>query len=292
MNLSDKKTTHEFAAFAYEHLTLDVPQKNQENLTRRLGVSAGTRRQIKGSSIGEAPPLFDAPGEQPCRQLNACNNGEGVSRARTSSCPRPSTHVATRTEPPEPDGGCRDICLFPPFRDARGALSVILTSPLPLPPQFSIDELRRQMDKKHNIRNMSVIAHVDHVSAPTERRARVSGVDCAGVSIALSEPPSTGFGLAGGENDARGVRVEDACRRPGRLGRVAGGAGDEADASRPSSRPPPPPPRAPPDANCPLVGHPSVRRCRARRSRFGKCAVRRVFSFHDRRRKKKQRTRR
>lgn len=33
------------------------------------------------------------------------------------------------------------------------------------PLQFSIDELRRQMDKKHNIRNMSVIAHVDHVSA-------------------------------------------------------------------------------------------------------------------------------
>ena len=31
--------------------------------------------------------------------------------------------------------------------------------------QFSIDELRKQMDFKHNIRNMSVIAHVDHVSA-------------------------------------------------------------------------------------------------------------------------------
>lgn len=28
--------------------------------------------------------------------------------------------------------------------------------------KFSIDELRRQMDLKHNIRNMSVIAHVDH----------------------------------------------------------------------------------------------------------------------------------
>jgi len=29
-------------------------------------------------------------------------------------------------------------------------------------PKFSIDELRKQMDFKHNIRNMSVIAHVDH----------------------------------------------------------------------------------------------------------------------------------
>ena len=111
------------------------------------------------------------------------------------------------------------------------------------------------MDKKHNIRNMSVIAHVDHVSAPTERRARVSGVDCAGVSIALSEPPSTGFGLAGGRKRRarRGVRVEDACRRPGRLGRVAGGAGDEADASRPSSRPPRPRRAHTPRLELPLV---------------------------------------
>jgi len=29
--------------------------------------------------------------------------------------------------------------------------------------KFSIDELRRQMDHNKNIRNMSVIAHVDHV---------------------------------------------------------------------------------------------------------------------------------
>ena len=28
--------------------------------------------------------------------------------------------------------------------------------------KFSADELRNIMDKKHNIRNMSVIAHVDH----------------------------------------------------------------------------------------------------------------------------------
>ena len=182
--------------------------------------------------------------------------------------------------------------LFPPFRDARGALTLKRhpdLSPFVLPPQFSIDELRRQMDKKHNIRNMSVIAHVDHVSAPAERLARVSGVDCAGVSIALSEPPSTGFGLAGGRKRRarRGVRVEDACRRPGRLGRVAGAAGDEADASRPSSRPPPPPPRAhPPTRIAPRP--PSVRRCRARRSRFGKCGSTRFFS-HDRRRKKNKR---
>lgn len=27
---------------------------------------------------------------------------------------------------------------------------------------FTIDEIRSIMDKKHNIRNMSVIAHVDH----------------------------------------------------------------------------------------------------------------------------------
>jgi elongation factor 2 len=30
--------------------------------------------------------------------------------------------------------------------------------------KFTSDELRRIMDKKHNIRNMSVIAHVDHGS--------------------------------------------------------------------------------------------------------------------------------
>jgi hypothetical protein len=29
-------------------------------------------------------------------------------------------------------------------------------------PKFTIDEIRGLMDKKHNIRNMSVIAHVDH----------------------------------------------------------------------------------------------------------------------------------
>lgn len=28
--------------------------------------------------------------------------------------------------------------------------------------KFTADELRRIMDMKHNIRNMSVIAHVDH----------------------------------------------------------------------------------------------------------------------------------
>jgi translation elongation factor EF-4 len=28
--------------------------------------------------------------------------------------------------------------------------------------KFTTDQLRKLMDKKHNIRNMSVIAHVDH----------------------------------------------------------------------------------------------------------------------------------
>lgn len=28
--------------------------------------------------------------------------------------------------------------------------------------KFTVEELRRIMDKKNNIRNMSVIAHVDH----------------------------------------------------------------------------------------------------------------------------------
>ena len=117
------------------------------------------------------------------------------------------------------------------------------------------------MDKKHNIRNMSVIAHVDHVRTPAERRARVSGVDCAGASIALSEPPSTGFGFAGGEKDARRVRVEDACRRPGRLGSVAGAAGHGADASRPPPHPvPPPSARTPARRELPPHAHPSVRR--------------------------------
>lgn len=28
--------------------------------------------------------------------------------------------------------------------------------------KFTVEEMRRIMDKKHNIRNMSVVAHVDH----------------------------------------------------------------------------------------------------------------------------------
>ena len=34
----------------------------------------------------------------------------------------------------------------------------------PFSPQvnFTVDEIRQIMDKRHNIRNMSVIAHVDH----------------------------------------------------------------------------------------------------------------------------------
>ena len=38
-----------------------------------------------------------------------------------------------------------------------------LTDATSLSEQFTIDDMRRQMDKVHNIRNMSVIAHVDHV---------------------------------------------------------------------------------------------------------------------------------
>lgn len=38
--------------------------------------------------------------------------------------------------------------------------------------QFTIDELRKQMDYNKNIRNMSVIAHVDHVSTPKRCDAR------------------------------------------------------------------------------------------------------------------------
>ena len=33
--------------------------------------------------------------------------------------------------------------------------------------KFTADELRRIMDYKHNIRNMSVIAHVDHGMTPS-----------------------------------------------------------------------------------------------------------------------------
>ena len=35
-------------------------------------------------------------------------------------------------------------------------------SPLFFQVNFTVDEIRGIMDKKHNIRNMSVIAHVDH----------------------------------------------------------------------------------------------------------------------------------
>ena len=68
------------------------------------------------------------------------------------------------------------LAFIPPAREPdpmNGALNVAnphLASPHA---QFTIDELRRQMDKKHNIRNMSVIAHVDHVRslpAPSRRR--------------------------------------------------------------------------------------------------------------------------
>lgn len=50
--------------------------------------------------------------------------------------------------------------------------------------KFTIDQLRGLMDKKHNIRNMSVIAHVDHgtplagavqlAAAPRQRSATVT----------------------------------------------------------------------------------------------------------------------
>ena len=61
---------------------------------------------------------------------------------------------------PTSDGFCREPT-------ANHALTYAFSNPPPpliASLQFSIDELRRQMDKKHNIRNMSVIAHVDHVS--------------------------------------------------------------------------------------------------------------------------------
>lgn len=45
--------------------------------------------------------------------------------------------------------------------------------------KFTIDEIRARMDYKYNIRNMSVIAHVDHgaklginLSLPAHARAR------------------------------------------------------------------------------------------------------------------------
>ena len=174
--------------------------------------------------------------------------------------------------------------LFPPFRDARGALtlSVILTSLVP-PPAAVLDRRAPSSDGQE-------AQHPQHVRHRARRprkcpnratRARFRRRLRRRIDR-LSEPPSTGFGLAGGRKRRarRGVRVEDACRRPGRLGRVAGGAGDEADASRPSSRPPPPPPRAhPPTRIAPRP--PSVRRCRARRSRFGKCGSTRFFSHVD-----------
>ena len=36
--------------------------------------------------------------------------------------------------------------------------------------KFTIEQLRVLMDFKHNIRNMSVIAHVDHGTRPTQAR--------------------------------------------------------------------------------------------------------------------------
>ena len=38
----------------------------------------------------------------------------------------------------------------------------LIFSPLFFQVNFTVDEIRGIMDKKHNIRNMSVIAHVDH----------------------------------------------------------------------------------------------------------------------------------
>eukprot|EP00230_Micromonas_polaris_P008454 CAMPEP_0117624244 /NCGR_PEP_ID=MMETSP0802-20121206/270_1 /TAXON_ID=38833 /ORGANISM="Micromonas sp., Strain CCMP2099" /LENGTH=107 /DNA_ID=CAMNT_0005428257 /DNA_START=58 /DNA_END=380 /DNA_ORIENTATION=- len=71
--------------------------------------------------------------------------------------------------------------------------------------KFSIDELRRQMDLKHNIRNMSVIAHVDHVSTqPKRERAdqRVGMIHTA--SRSLSEPAVVFFSGFGGSTRGTG----------------------------------------------------------------------------------------
>lgn len=49
--------------------------------------------------------------------------------------------------------------------------------------KFTIDQLRKLMDLKHNIRNMSVIAHVDH-GMP------VSASFCAAVPFAVLDESS------------------------------------------------------------------------------------------------------
>lgn len=41
--------------------------------------------------------------------------------------------------------------------------------------KFTIDELRVLMDKQKNIRNMSVIAHVDHGGCLLKSCGRISG---------------------------------------------------------------------------------------------------------------------
>lgn len=138
------------------------------------------------------------------------------------------------------------------------------------------------MDKKHNIRNMSVIAHVDHVRTPAERLARVSDVDCSGVSIALSEPPSTGFGLAVGSQR----RNDDASASRTRVGETdSSKASPEFPATariRLARRPNPsrPRPRAPPtDANRPHTRHPVGSFCSAGVPPLGNGVGRVFFRF-------------
>ena len=63
------------------------------------------------------------------------------------------------------------------------------------------------MDKKHNIRNMSVIAHVDHVSARTRYPAPFPGAEAnAGSRV----PIEVGFGLGGSFPRERDERDEEA----------------------------------------------------------------------------------
>ena len=56
-------------------------------------------------------------------------------------------------------------------------------------PRFTIDQIREVMDRTDNLRNMSVIAHVDHgkstLSDSLVAKAGIISDDMAGVSRAL-----------------------------------------------------------------------------------------------------------
>ena len=149
-----------------------------------LGGWVTRRLAIKATPTTSSRPYSSSRGRPPRDTLKAIQYGEGE--------PRPTRRVHRRAvDSPSPPCAFRRgfrffgpgenfvSCFFPggprALADAFSHRPVLPLRPLFLIAQFTIDELRKQMDNKNNIRNMSVIAHVDHVSqaaAPGSKKDR------------------------------------------------------------------------------------------------------------------------